>query len=71
MPDVYRGLMQDALDRQEMKREAMWTDSLAVGGREFVERVGKRIKNRMKVSIEAGEQSSGLWMVRERNAVYG
>jgi len=47
----YEEWIQDAITRQDVERESLWTESLAAGGRDFVEEVGGRIPNRMKALL--------------------
>jgi putative transposase len=61
----YAKTLEEALAVRELNRDPRWTESLAVGGREFVERVGRLIPNRMEVVIERPDDSSNTWIVRE------
>ena len=63
--------IQEAITRQDVKRESLWTESLAVGGRNFVEEVGGRIPNRMKVVVESMGDEGEPWIVREDQEAYG
>jgi putative transposase len=54
-----------------LKREAQWTESLAVGEREFVEDVGRKIPNRAKVIVDPPSGAGAPWIVREEGAVWG
>jgi putative transposase len=67
----YAQLIQEAVDQEEFQREAMWTESLAVGSQRFVEEVGKRIRNRMAVMIEPSDVGGQNWIVREEECAYG
>lgn len=58
----YAETVHDALRGQRLQREACWTESLAVGGKAFIDRMSSCIPNRMEVQrVEA----DGLWLVRE------
>ena len=67
----YEEGIQDPITRQDVERESLWTESLAVGGRDFVEEVGGRIPNRMKVVIESMGDEGEPWIVREDQEAYG
>jgi putative transposase len=45
----YERTLEEALAVRDLNRDPRWTESLAVGGREFVEDVGRQIPNRMEV----------------------
>jgi len=57
----------DALDELlrigDMRREPQWTESIAVGDREFVMEVAERVKARVKLVIT--ENDTGGWLLRE------
>ncbi len=50
-------------------RDAKWTESVAVGRREFVEAISRQIEDRMK--MELLETATGEWLLKERAASYG
>jgi hypothetical protein len=50
-------------------REAQWTDSIAVGSREFVNGVADANEWRARLEIRPGEGDS--WLVREAEEPYG
>jgi len=52
----------------EMKREACWTESLAVGGAGFLERIKPLILSRQETEIV--EQEPGLWVLKECEEPY-
>ena len=66
-------------NRRKKRSGAFWSDryhtvmidSLAVGGRDFVEEVGGRIPNRMKVVVESMGDEGEPWIVREDQEAYG
>jgi putative transposase len=59
----------EAIARGEAKREAIWTESLAVGSAEFLERVKPMILSRREIEvIQLGEETSVL---RELPVSYG
>jgi len=59
----------ETMARDEMKREACWTESLAVGSPGFLERVKPLILSRRETEIV--EEESGLWVLKERQMPYG
>ena len=65
----YREVIGDALRRCQLSREAIWTESIAVGSESFVNQIGEETRNRRKLSYEAlpGNQ----WVVRETPTRYG
>lgn len=63
----YEETVQRALQEEHLKREACWTESLAVGGRTFIEQVRSRIPNRMELETV---QDNGVWLVREAPGAY-
>ena len=63
----YAETVRGALRGQRLQREACWTESLAVGGQAFIERMSSCIPNRMAVErVEV----DGLWLVRELSGSY-
>jgi putative transposase len=63
--DVAREIAKDSSTRQPE-----WTESLAVGREEFVQRVAGTIKNRKELSIEPAGKGRESWVVRERRPSY-
>ena len=59
----YRETVATALEQRALAREAVWTESLAVGGEAFVRAMAEQIRNRM--AVETGPTEDGLWCVRE------
>ena len=58
----------EAIDRGRMKREAEWTESLAVGSREFVERIQPQIHSRSETELE--ETADEMWVLKEEAIPY-
>ncbi len=52
-----------------MKREACWTESLAVGSPAFLKRIRPLILSRQETEIV--KEESGLWVLREAGVPYG
>jgi putative transposase len=54
--------LQERIARGQMKREAKWTESIAVGSQSFVERMDDSVRNRQQVEVIAED---GAWVLRE------
>jgi putative transposase len=67
--DDYEAAIADALARRRLKREPYWTESLAVGGHDFVDEVASHTDVRIRLEMEEG--SDGVWTVREVSGTYG
>jgi len=65
----YEAAVQERLGRGGSGREPEWTESIAVGGQEFVEEVAGRVKGRVR--LETAEGAEGIWTVREAAGEYG
>jgi len=63
----YDAALTAARGNQELSRDEKWTESLAVGRQNFVEEVGRGIRNRMNVEVE---QSGSGWVLRESKEAY-
>ena len=61
----YAYCLDEAIDREELKRDAKWTESLAVGTEAYVKKVGKGIRNRVKVEVVEDKEDRSTWVVRE------
>jgi putative transposase len=64
----YEDLISEAIENNNLKRESMWTESLAVGSKIFVEQISKRIgyKSRGRKLVE----HKGTFELREENCSY-
>ena len=51
------------LEIGDLRREPQWTESIAVGDREFVMGVAERVRGRTK--LEICESPGGIWVVRD------
>ena len=59
----------ETIAREDRKRQPQWTESLAVGGQDFVDKLERRISNRQRLEKE---QVGDVWVLREtESAVYG
>ena len=52
----------------KLEREALWTESIAVGSEEFTKRVSERVRYRIR--LERKELQEGIWAVREVPVLY-
>ncbi len=67
--DNYSAMIEEAIAGERLGREAQWTESIAVGSREFVEEVAEKTKSRYRLDLaDVGEDT---WTVREANLSYG
>lgn len=67
----YRHSIEESISRSELKRDGKWTESLAVGSNTFVEKVARKIRNRLEVEIKEDDENKGCWIVREPSEKYG
>ena len=65
----YAESIEQQLASGEQKREGYWSESLAVGGREFVDKVTAKYRGRRRFSTD--RSPDGTWHVREDRAPYG
>ena len=63
--ESYESGVAEMIARREMNREAFWTESLAIGDREFVERAAKDTCHRSQFEYEPVAGNSQGWSVRE------
>ena len=64
----YLETVTDALRSEALRREAWWTESLAVGGEAYVRNIGSQISDRMAIETR---QEGGVWLARETGNAYG
>ncbi len=68
---IYSEGISELLARRAILREGVWTESLAVGDRVFVERVANRFSQRRRFSYgEAVDAGPGAFYVRENQSRY-
>ena len=67
----YQEGIEETLSLQNAAREPLWTESLAVGRRHFVEETGRNIRNRMRVTVETTGDRNSIWVAREDRTSYG
>ena len=66
----YTFCIEEAFSAHEFSREAMWSESLAVGSDRFVEEVEKSLRNRSRKEVIQSEQKKGTYILRERGPKY-
>ena len=66
---TYRREIDAAIARRTLEREPWWTESIAVGSREFVESIKDQTSQRRRLDV--GEEADGIWTVREAPVEYG
>ena len=64
----YRRAVEDSTRNRELDRQALWTESIAVGSKEFTERISEGVRNRVR--LERKEITEGVWSVREAPVPY-
>ena len=64
--------VEDLILRGSLKREALWSESLAVGSQEYVETIKKDLWQRTRFEEECvtQEDQSRAWIVREATVAY-
>jgi len=66
---LWRQLDSPVIARDQMKREPLWTESLAVGSIEFVQRIQPLIPVRYETEIVQPVQN--VWTLQETPIAYG
>ena len=56
----FEAWLQERIAKDQMKREAKWTESIAVGSQSFVEKFG--VGNQQEVEVV---EEGGTWVLRE------
>jgi putative transposase len=64
----YRYAIDEAIARQELKRDPLWTESIAIGSESFAKRIEEETLNRRELTVETGP--SNRWCVKEAPAAY-
>lgn len=66
----YQSRILSAIEEKRLKREKQWTESIAVGGKEYVKRIAAAIRReRLKLRVE--KEDDGSWAVWESANNYG
>ena len=64
----YVDWIESSTTEEARKRDGKWTESIAVGGRSFVEALGGEVERRMSVEV-LGDESGG-WILKESKSSY-
>jgi putative transposase len=65
----YRDEIRGAIEEKRLSRQSRWTESIAVGGKEYVKKIAAATRyERLKPSIQ--EEDDGSWTVWEPRPVY-
>ena len=69
---LYQQGIEEAIQRRAIAREPEWTETLAVGNREFVERACSVYAARQKLVYAAacGEEAGATWTIRDKSFSY-
>jgi len=62
--------IEETLSNQNLRRQPIWTESVAVGERKWVKAVGENLRNRQVVVIEEQSDQENTWLVKEAHAKY-
>ena len=61
--------LEEAIIKDQLKREPTWTECLAVGSKKYVEKIESEARNRQRLECE---KEGGVWILREEHGpVYG
>jgi hypothetical protein len=69
VPGLREFSLREAMARDKMKREACWTESLAVGSKNYLERIKTLILSRQETELVS--ESQGMWVLQESEIPYG
>jgi hypothetical protein len=70
--EQYAMQIDDAIRRDELYRDAKWTESIAVGTESYTRDIGGQIDQRMKLDIQQDHVGGSSWVVRESpSSLYG
>jgi putative transposase len=69
LAEKHRQRIAEAIEAGRLAREGIWTESIAVGTRAFVETIASGNRKRKKLKIASTEE--GVWYVKEDRGVYG
>jgi putative transposase len=65
----YQSRIRDAIAEKKLNRQKCWTESIAVGGKEYATKIAASIRyERLKPRIE--EREDGFWLVWEESSYY-
>ena len=64
----YADWIAESTSAEAARRDAQWTENVAVGARTFVEQLGRGIEDRMRMEVR--DTASGDWVLREAEPPY-
>lgn len=67
---LYLAGLKEAMDREGLAREPVWTESLAVGDRAFVEQAAQSRLDRTRFEYAPASEDGQVWSVREPGDAY-
>ncbi len=67
--EAYRDQIEQAIASRKLQREPWWTESIAVGDQEFIERV--KVQTLYRRRLETSQPVKGVWAVHEAAPGYG
>jgi len=65
----YQRSIAEAIELRQLQRDARWTESIAVGGEEFVRTIEEQVCGRIRLNV-ADNDANG-WTLREDGVAYG
>jgi len=69
--DDYRHGIEQRIQADELARESIWTEPLAVGSRSFIEKISGDVRNRRQLEVAHTDHApTETWMLRESRAPY-
>jgi hypothetical protein len=69
LTEIHEQRTNEAIRTGRLAREGIWTESVAVGGRDFVETIATGIKRRKSLRVAMTED--GAWYASEDHDFYG
>jgi putative transposase len=67
--DFYSNFVQEGI-KAGLEREPAWSESLAVGSKEFVKEISWEIRNRIRFDISNSSQAGERWVLKENGPLY-
>jgi putative transposase len=67
---AYADAIAARLESGDLQRDAIWTEALAVGAKEFAARMSHQIPHRMQITVEPTTPQGNSWIVKEFSLAY-
>ena len=64
----YSYTIEEAISRHELKRDPIWTESIAIGSESFVNRIEQETLNRRELTV--GSETENRWFIKEAPVTY-